>query len=98
MVATVEDPHLHARQREAGQYTCTHTAFKAFLDRLDKFLWNAATKDIIDELEGLAFVLFQPFFIGRSDLKLDVRKLTTTTRLFLQHLTMCDTRVESLFI
>src|SRR5882757_3871953 len=98
MVAAVEDPHLHVGQRETGQYTCTHTAFKAFLDRLDKFLWNATTEDIIDELEGFAFVFFQPFFIRRSDFKLNIGELTATTRLFLQHFPMQHRSIECFLI
>src|SRR5579864_2005589 len=98
MVATIEHTHFHARQRITGQYTRSHGSFKSFLDSRDKLLRYTTTENIVHELEMFSFVFFQPLFVSRSDRKLNIRELTTTTRLFLQYFAMFHRRIEGFFI
>src|SRR5450432_1591916 len=98
MIAAVEHPDLHILHRISGKYAGNHGYLKTLRNGRDEFLGDTAPVDIIHELEGLAFILFQPFRVCRPDRELDVGELTTTARLFLQYLAMFDRRVKGFLI
>src|SRR5882762_3451262 len=98
MVATVEYPDLHIGHGITRQYTGGHRGFKTLRDRRDELLGDGTAKNIIHKLEMLAFVLLQPFLVGRPDREHDVGELTAATGLLLQHLTVFYSGIERFFI
>src|SRR5205085_11656310 len=62
------------------------------------FSGDRTTKDVVYKLEVLAFVFLHPFFISRSEVKLDVGKLTTTTGLLFQHFTVFYSSSKCFFV
>src|SRR5690606_24081620 len=73
-----------------------HGYFESFLYRWDIFFWNCTPYNFVDKLQWMFG--YVPIFISRRDDHLDVRKLTTTTRLFLIDFTMFSLTVDRLFV
>ena len=75
MVITVDQAHLDVHQFITCQETSLHCVLNSLLDRLDEFLRNRTTGNLVLE--------YKAFAGSRFDLNLDVSKLATTTGLFL---------------
>src|SRR6267378_2194002 len=75
MVITEDQAHLDIHEFITSKETTLHCVLDSLLDRLDVFLRDRATGNLVFEDKALAG--------RRLDLDLNVSKLTTTTRLFL---------------
>src|SRR5690606_31245392 len=77
---------------KSGQRTIFHRFFESFFYRWDKFFRNVTTFDFVYELQtGFAFIC-------RTDFKYDICKFTTTTRLFLVHLSVISSLSKRFFV
>ena len=88
MVLTVVEPHTNVLDRVPGQAPLPHRLHDALLDRWDEPGRDHAALDLVHELEAL--------FGVRLDTELDIRVLTTTTRLLRQVLEVLDRAANSL--